>query len=184
MDKLDHGKPVSDDDGDAMLEVFVYFARDNPCEQLCPAGHVALRGSVRPRPRFVLSVNAGVSGAPRCRNIDSYVWACNSQPGACLTRAFLRQMASGGRVLAMLSGIPKSPRRALRPQGLIMYFQVFPRRCYRTRLGTWRKPLQRRTVAGLLACACEAQDCKLARNRNSSLSSQSREHPRACHQHQ
>ncbi|CAK0890820.1 unnamed protein product [Prorocentrum cordatum] len=33
MDRLDHGKPLSADDDEAMLEALIYFARDNPYEQ-------------------------------------------------------------------------------------------------------------------------------------------------------
>ena len=70
IDKLDHGTPVPDDDEQALLEALVYFARDNPNEQETSAGDTALWGTVKPLTRSVLSVNSGVKGRPRCRNID------------------------------------------------------------------------------------------------------------------
>ena len=70
IDKLDHGTPGPDDGEQALLEALVYFARDNPNEQEISAGDTALWGTVKPFTRFVLSVNSGVKGRPRCRNID------------------------------------------------------------------------------------------------------------------
>ena len=70
MDKLDHGKALTDDEEAAMLEALVYFARDNPDEQETPVGDAALWGAVKQLPRSVLSVNSGVKGRTRCRNID------------------------------------------------------------------------------------------------------------------
>ncbi|CAK0825479.1 unnamed protein product, partial [Prorocentrum cordatum] len=58
MDKLDHGKPISDDDENAMLEALIYYARDNPDEQENPAGDTAMWGTVKPLTRSVLSVNS------------------------------------------------------------------------------------------------------------------------------
>ncbi|CAK0823415.1 unnamed protein product [Prorocentrum cordatum] len=70
MDRLDHGKPLSADDDEAMLEALIYFARDNPYEQETPAGDIALWGTVKPLTRSVLSVNSVARGRSRCRNID------------------------------------------------------------------------------------------------------------------
>ncbi|CAK0857096.1 unnamed protein product [Prorocentrum cordatum] len=70
MDKLDHGKPLSADDDEAMLEALIYFARDNPYEQETPAGDIALWGTVKPLTRSVRSVNSVARGRSRCRNID------------------------------------------------------------------------------------------------------------------
>ncbi|CAK0888982.1 unnamed protein product [Prorocentrum cordatum] len=70
LDKLDHGKPISDDNEDAMLEALIYYARDNPDEQESPAGDAALWGMIRPLTRSVLSVNSVARGGSRCRNID------------------------------------------------------------------------------------------------------------------
>ncbi|CAK0889332.1 unnamed protein product [Prorocentrum cordatum] len=70
LDKLDHGKPISDDDEDAMLEALIDYARDNPDEQESPAGDAALRGMIKPLTRSVLSVNSVARGRSRCRNID------------------------------------------------------------------------------------------------------------------
>ncbi|CAK0907600.1 unnamed protein product, partial [Prorocentrum cordatum] len=62
LDKLDHGKPISDDDEAAMLEALIYYARDNPDEQESPAGDAALWGMIKPLTRFVLSVNSVARG--------------------------------------------------------------------------------------------------------------------------
>ncbi|CAK0844297.1 unnamed protein product [Prorocentrum cordatum] len=70
MDKLDHGKPISDDCENAMLEALTYYARDNPDEQESPAGDAALWGMMKPLTRSVLSVNSVARGRSRCRNID------------------------------------------------------------------------------------------------------------------
>ncbi|CAK0887466.1 unnamed protein product, partial [Prorocentrum cordatum] len=58
MDRLDHGKPLSADDDEAMLEALIYFARDNPYDQKTPVGDIALWGTVKPLTRSVLSVNS------------------------------------------------------------------------------------------------------------------------------
>ncbi|CAK0829538.1 unnamed protein product [Prorocentrum cordatum] len=70
LDKLDHGKPISDDDDDAMLEALIYYARDNPDKKESPAGDAALWGMIKPLTRSVLSVNSVARGRSRCRNID------------------------------------------------------------------------------------------------------------------
>ncbi|CAK0848586.1 unnamed protein product, partial [Prorocentrum cordatum] len=62
MDRLDHGKPLSADDDEAMLEALIYFARDNPYEQETPAGDIALWGTMKPLTRSVLSVNSVARG--------------------------------------------------------------------------------------------------------------------------
>ena len=92
IDKLDHGTPVPDDDDQALLEALVYFARDNPNEQEISAGDTALWGTVKPLTRSVLSVNSGVQGRPRCRNIDFLIFghAIHSPEPACLEPTYNR----------------------------------------------------------------------------------------------
>ncbi|CAK0830159.1 unnamed protein product [Prorocentrum cordatum] len=70
LDKLDHGKPISDDNEDAMLEALIHYARDNPDEQESPAGDAALWGMMKPLTRSVLSVDSVARGRSRCRSID------------------------------------------------------------------------------------------------------------------
>ncbi|CAK0873791.1 unnamed protein product, partial [Prorocentrum cordatum] len=85
MDRLDHGKPLSADDDEAMLEALIYFARDNPYEQETPAGDIALWGTVKPLTRSVLSVNSvarGQSGAAMLKRKKNGVRRCRRGAGA------------------------------------------------------------------------------------------------------